>query len=237
MKRRLVIGVAITLVAIVLPAAPALGWANGEFQGGYGAHDWVLDQANRLVVQGQGSSWLLVNEARPMTDDPDYVYRDFVHHHYDVWGTPYGDADTYVAGLYTKVRDYLTQNKLIDASRTFGLLAHYFADINQPMHTDASSAETDARHTLYELGVDSRTRSATTNQAWVVPDGLAYIADPRTTTVAAAEAAHVDYTTLVNTYARYGFNTTVLNITKARLNRAANDLADIIATLGLSIPR
>lgn len=236
MKVRLVITAAIVLVVLLLSAAPAVAWGNGEFYRGYGAHDWVLDQANRLIVGEQGSSWLMLSEARPMTDDPDYIYRDFVHHHYDIWGDIYGDAPTWVADLYATAAEQLSRGDAAGASRTVGLLAHYFADINQPMHTDASTKETDLRHSLYEMAVDSRTRSATTNQSWVIFDGLTVVADPAATTADAAVFAHQSYATLVNTYARYGFNTTVLNITKAQLNRGANDLADMIATLGRAVP-
>ena len=232
MKARSLIGILVVTVAIgVLGASPAFGWSNGDFGGGgYGTHDWVLQQANRIAGS---EGWVDLAAALPMTDDPDNVLRDWNHHTYDVWGTYEGDAPDYIASLFAtavaQLREAGPTGDKTAASRTVGLLAHYYADINQPMHTDSSSAETTFVHLLYELKIDSYNKTPTQNQSWVVFDGIPITLEPRAASTAAATTAHGSYSQLVSTYSRYGYNTTVAGITKTQLNRAANGLADIIA--------
>ncbi len=231
MKVRSLIGILVVTVAIgVLGASPAFGWGNGDFGGGgYGTHDWVLEQANRLAGLGAiGGGWVDLAAALPMTDDPDYVLRDWNHHTYDIWGTREGDAPDHIASLFATAVAQLQAGDKTGASRTVGLLAHYYADINQPMHTDSSTAESDFVHLRYELNIDGYNKTPTQNQSWVVFDGIPNTLDPRAASVAAATTAHGSYSRLVTTYARYGYNSTVAGITKAQLNRAANGLADII---------
>ncbi len=228
MKVRSLIGIlAVTVAMALLGATPAFGWSNGDFGGGgYGTHDWVLAQANRIAGN---EGWVDLSAALPMTDDPDYVLRDWVHHTYDIWGAREGDAPDRIASLFDTAVTQLKAQDRTGASRTVGLLAHYYADINQPMHTDSSSTETNSVHLRYELKVDTYNKTPTQNQSWVVFDGIPTTLEPRAASVAAATTAHGSYSRLVSTYSRYGYNSTVASITKSQLNRAANGLADIIA--------
>ena len=228
MKVRSLIGILVLTVAIgVLGASPAFAWSNGDFGGGgYGTHDWVLQQANRIAGS---EGWVVLADALPMTDDPDNVLRDWNHHTYDIWGTVEGDAPDYIASLFAAAVAQLKSGNTTAASKTVGLLAHYYADINQPMHSDSSSAETTFLHLRYELSIDGYNKTATQNQSWVVFDQIPPTLDVQAASIAAATTAHGSYSRLVTTYARYGYNSTVAGITKAQLNRAANGLADIIA--------
>ena len=91
------------------------------------------------------------------------------------------------------------------------------------MHTDSSDRE-DRIHSLYEQAVDR-----------LLPDySFRYDghtkARPASRTRKVAQQAHESYTELVRTYDRDGYNRQVHRITKRQLKRAANALADLIAS-------
>jgi len=190
----------------------------------------VAREAN-VVATASGYTWLDVDVAQLATDDPDSQLHDFYHHVYDVWGSSYGDAPTRVAALYAQTVAELKAGDRVAASRSFGLLSHYYSDINNPLHTDQVPQEKSV-HSSYELAAQTYTDAPGENAAWVVPDGIQLVSDPAEETRLAAANAHRSYQGLVGNYSQGGMNPAVVAITSASLNRAANDLADLIASAG-----
>jgi len=217
------------LLAFVLTGT-ASAFANGPNGGdGFGTHDWVLHEANRLACL-QGYNFANMAIAEPMTDDPDTVSHDTWYHVYDVWGSTYGDAPTKVRSLYGKALGRLRAGDAAGASRMIGLLSHYYADICNPLHTDQIPAE-EAMHSPYEDAVELRTDRVGENRAWVSFDGCQRVWDVSYKTKKAAEKAHADYATLVQSFNASGFNATVDTITRRALNLAVNGLTDILISL------
>ena len=70
MIRAVRIAAAALIGAALLAPASALGWAN-NFDN-YGTHDWILDQALK-VLDGRVDDWLDHDLALVHTDDPDYT--------------------------------------------------------------------------------------------------------------------------------------------------------------------
>lgn len=212
----------------------AFGWGNGDSHGnGYGTHDWILDEANRVAgLESKGGSWVDLKVALPVTDDPDTVSKDFVYHVYDVWGVKYGKAPEKISKLYGDAVYYKKKGDVKRASISIGLLAHYYGDINNPLHTDQCKLE-EKVHSKYENAVNTRTNSKGENEGWIIADGYVRVTNITTETVGAATLAHGDYVALVNGYAKHGYDKTVEAITKRSLNRAVNDLADIIVSVGV----
>ena len=151
MRSRLVI----TTLLVCLAGAAAAGrrgqaWSNGDDHGnGFGTHDWVLQEADRLAAK-QNAGWVKLSVALPKTDDPDTVFHDTYYHVYDVWGaSTYGDAPKKVAEYYGKALAARKAGDWTAASKYVGLMAHYYADICNPIHTDQTDAE-DRMHSPYE---------------------------------------------------------------------------------------
>jgi hypothetical protein len=235
MRSRLTILTLLTCLAALLLPAAVMAWSNGDHYGnGFGTHDWVLQEANRLAAT-QRAGWVKLSVALPKTDDPDTVFHDTYYHVYDVWGSTYGDAPTRVSQYYAKA---LTARKAGDwtkASKYVGLMAHYYADICNPIHTDQTAAE-DRMHSRYETRVQTYTDSVGENRAWVTYDGYKATTNVVAFTKTTATASHKYYSALVKGYNRGGMSSTVLSITRMSLRRAANGLADLIVSIKKRVP-
>jgi len=224
-----------TAAARAIPTAstdtPAIAWANGDNSGnGFGTHDWIIMEAKRLA-DADGAGWLDLNTALLACDDPDTVLHDTYHHCYDVWGSTYGDAPDQIATVYANIEAAYEAGDITGASQQFGLLAHYYGDICNPLHTDQDPSE-DAMHSAYEDYVETLTDTVGENRAWIVADGLVAVSDVRASAISAATAAHGDYTALLTAWSSDPRDTaTVDAITERGLNRAVNDLADVLNTL------
>jgi hypothetical protein len=230
MRSRLLLLTLLACLAVLLVPTVARAWSNGDQYGnGFGTHDWVLQEANRLAAR-QNAGWVRLNIALPRTDDPDTVFHDTYYHVYDVWGSSYGDAPKKVAEYYAKA---LTARKAGDwaaASRYVGLMAHYYADICNPTHTDQTDAE-DGMHSSYETAAQKYTDAKGENAGWVTFDGYQATGGVVAFTRATATASHRSYSALVTGYNAGGMNGTVLSITRKSLNRAANGLADLLISI------
>lgn len=221
----LVIG---TMGSVAAPPPSALGWANGV--GGcnsYGGHDWVLDKA--IDAAGNDASWVSRRVALRATDDPD-CEEGIDHgsspwwHVYDRWGDEYGDADEATAVWFRRTQRRLEAGRERAASRALGVMSHFVADVANPMHTDQSNREEDI-HSLYEDDVDERIADYPFRY-----DGRDE-ARPGARTRRVARVAHRFYWELVRSYDNHGYGAKVHRITKRQLKRAANALADLIASI------
>ena len=127
------------MIALTVFSAPAqaFAWGNGRSRSGngFGTHDWVLTEANRMAAT-QGATWVNGSVALRVTDDPDTILRDTRDHVYDRWGRASGHADRKVATYYRRAVSSLAAGDVDAASRALGLLSHYYADVNNPLNTD-----------------------------------------------------------------------------------------------------
>jgi hypothetical protein len=227
----LLLGLLLVALALLLSPAPAHAWSNGgDYGNGFGTHDWVLYEANRLAEK-RGYHWLRLGTALRATDNPDTKLHDTYHHVYDVWGAAhYGDAPDRVQALFAKAVGQLNDGRPRAASYTFGLLSHYYADICNPTHTDSSAREDDM-HARHESATQTRTDEKGEHRAWIRFNGIQVRTGARAPAMRAAGSAHQYYWKLVRVYNASGWNTTTRTITKKGLNRAVNDLADLIVSV------
>jgi hypothetical protein len=229
-RRRITVIIATLVATFAGTASQAYAWTNGPDAGnGFGTHDWVLNEAQRLAA-ARGATWVDLAVALPATDDPDTVLRDFAYHKIDIPGDYLGSAPGRITYLYHRIVVNISGGDLRAASVNLGLLSHYYADICEPLHTGQSKAER-AMHARYEKRVGLLTSAPGQHRSWVTSDGSTRVTNVRATAIAAATQAHRSYATLVSVYRKSGFNATVRRITRRALRRAANDLADIIGTL------
>ena len=218
-----------TFVLLALPAS-VLAWSNGPSGAdGFGTHDWVLKEANRLAAK-KSAGWVRLKVALPKTDDPDTVFHDTYYHVYDVWGSHYGNAPKKVALYYGKALAARKAGQWRTASKYVGLMAHYYADICNPLHTDQSDAE-DAIHSAYEQDAQDFTDAPGENRAWVRFNGYTPTKNVVAYTRSTATASHKQYGALVRGYVSAGMSAGVTSITAKSLNRAANGLADLIISI------
>ncbi len=222
------------LIALTILSAPAsaYAWGNGPSRSGngFGTHDWVLTEANRMAAT-QGATWVNASVALPVTDDPDTQFKDTKDHVYDRWGKANGNAQTKVSKYYGQAVTYLAAGNIDGASRALGLLSHYYADINNPLNTD--NIKTESRmHSRYDSVVDQQLRSVGQNRAWVSYDGYSHVSNASAFTISSARTSHSAYSTLVKEYNRRGYKSSLVQLTTRRsINRATNGLADIIVSI------
>jgi len=244
---------ALLLAAIlVLPATPALGWGGGATS--YGTHDWVVDQAVR-VLDGRADAWFDVDVAREASDDPDSVedhgdplinehsYRDRgrrgggvarTAYEYDLAQAAYqrGAAARGAGDETTAAAEFR------DASYHIGLLSHFVADLSQPFHTAYGAIGRDRHHADYEALISSKQRSASAMPAWQSSRrSVRAISDIRHTIVATAAYSRGYWPELFKRLSNDGvrLTTRVSEITGALMKRATNDLADIIWSISQGV--
>lgn len=228
--RRVRVGLVACVLSVALAVAPvsAYGWSNGPGGDGFGTHDWVVYKANQIAV-GRGATWVNINTAMAASDDPDMVFHDTYYHCYDIWGSTYGNSPLKIAECYNNAVASLKAGDTNTASYYVGLLSHYYSDTCNPLHTD-QVADEDRMHSSYESAVDDTTLSTGSLSGWVVDDGYVHVDDPAGLARDAAMVAHADYSLLVNAYISSGLSA-VQGVTRAHLNQASNDIADLIKSI------
>jgi hypothetical protein len=243
------------VAALALPATPALAWANGGGANGgdgYGSHDWIVDAAV-AVLDGRAADWFDAETARLASDDPDtvedrgtraeHVYRDSgrrggaiarISLEFDVATAAYQrGAVARDAGDTGAAADAFS-----DASRHIGLLAHFLGDLAQPFHTATEGTALDSLHFGYEALVNAQQRSPDSRPEWRSPRRTVDpISDIRKTAIAIAAYSR---TYFADVYAVLTTEGLVLSpeldaITGLLMQRAANDLADIIWSISQGV--
>jgi hypothetical protein len=129
---------------------------------------------------------------------PDLVLMDWSNHEWNVHSGEGGQGgaparvqslfDTILEGLKEKEPDY--QSLAYD----LGLLAHYLADINQPLHTDDAYLE-ELVHMAYELDVYSRQDTFA-----FLDHGRRFFLDPYAESIVMAESANRYYDQIMENY-------------------------------------
>ena len=228
------LAVALILSTVAGLAAPARAsaWANGADHGnGYGTHDWILDEGLTIAAGRGGGAWADRATALAATDDPDTQLHDFVNHVYQTTGHVHGSAPARIQVLNDQAVTQLRAGDHAGASVTLGLLAHYYGDICNPLHTDQMPTE-EKIHSRYETRVNRDTSRPGQNASWVVLAPETATSDEAGRAVAAAAHARVSYAELVTDYSANGYDARVQAITAESLSSAANGLADIVDDIG-----
>jgi hypothetical protein len=229
-----------------IPAAPALAWANNG--DGYATHDWIIDQALK-VLNGRVDGWFNAEIARLASDDPDTVEvaadpSRGTEHVYHETGKRGGAIDriatefdiaaaSYQRGVDAKAAgdDSGARAAWDDASYHIGLLAHIYGDILQPFHTAYAAMNYPNVHVKYELVVTTGVRKASDRPEWSSSRRtVSTFSNIRTKAIAAAAYSRSYFHEL---YREFAPNPTRLTarastITGLVLKRASNDLADVI---------
>ena len=237
MKRRFAAPLifATVVVASLTVVLPAYAWQNGREARGHGrltAQQWILAAADRLAASA-GADWLDLHAASAAIPLPDTRFHDFRYHYYDRWGAQQGgQAPQRIAADYHNVVVALVNGDTVGASRWFGLMAHYYTDIADPLHTDNSRAEQHQslhrhweQHVMSELnrGGDASTLRVNAIAGFpVITESVSRFA------VDTATAAHREYWPLVHDYGRRNDDATVSRVTSATMQRAVEGVAGLI---------
>lgn len=242
-------------VALAAPAVPALAWANGGGANGgdgYGSHDWIVDAAV-AVLDGRADGWFDAETARLASDDPDTVEARAtrIEHVYRDSGRRGGavarislefDAATAAYQRGVAARDAgdagAASVAFHDASRHIGLLAHILGDIVQPFHSAVEGTALTTLHLGYEALVNAQQRSPDGRPDWRSPRRTVDpISNIRRTAIATAAYSRSHFADVYAVLTTDGFVLTpeLDAITGLLMQRAANDLADIIWSISQGV--
>ena len=229
--------------ALLTPATPVLAWGNSG--DGYGSHDWIIDQAVK-VLDGR-ASWFDASAARLVSDDPDFVEKPdplAIEHVYRGSGKRGGAvsraADEYdlamaafQAGAAAEAGGdaAAARDGYREASIHIGLLSHFVGDISEPFHSAYDAIGKDSTHKAYEELVNNAQLSPGARPDWQsTRRTVTTIANVRTTVAGTAAYSRQYFAELYSLLVRNGIHLTsrVAAITGAVMKRATNDLADII---------
>lgn len=235
MTRRLMLIVLAATLSLGVAVPAAHGWGNGGGDGNtYGTHDWIMEHA--MVQAGAAASWVDTSTALLATDDPDHESNKYKHQSWEhgiYGGAPQAVSDNY----YSAVLAY-GAGDTVTASRYLGALSHYYSDICNPFH---SSYEATHRlgvkyHGDYERSLHKYTGKPGISPDWITPVARQPITNIRAKTLAAAAFTRPMYIPLRQALRKMPTSAidvtlTVRATTIASLDRAVNDLADIIAAI------
>lgn len=238
--------------ALLIPGAPALGWANGGGDG-YGTHDWIVDQAVK-VLDGRADDWFDARTARLASDDPDTVENHdplLNEHTYRNRGRRGGGPAriayefdvaqaAYQRGVAARDAGQLPEaaEAFQEASWHIGLLSHFVGDLSQPFHTAYAGIGHDKIHHQFERLVSAQQRSSGASPAWQsTRRTVSRIDNVLDTAVATAAYSRSYYKELYGLLTTQGVRLTnrVSTITGRLMKRAANDLADIIWSISQGV--
>jgi hypothetical protein len=233
---KLLLFVAVLLAVVLGVSAVAVAWSEGNPpESKNGTHDWIVKAAAGVAntnVTGS-ADWLNVDTALTYSHYPDEVYKDTMNHIWDSWGLlRIGNAPATVLADYKIVVAALKSGNTAEASKQFGIMAHYYEDVWNPWHTtyEVGNLTTQALyHSKYENDVLGHEPTS------VKADGYQKPTDASAATKAAATTSHNYYSVLAGAYtSKKGYGAvggTVDTTTKLMLADAANGLADLITSI------
>lgn len=231
-KRRAAI-LAVLVGAMVLSFAPtALAWGqnHGSGPGHLTTQQWILSNAAEIATR-DGVAWVDLSAALPVVDDPDTRLHDIRYHAYDRWGRRYGNAQLRTSMYFEMMRAALAGGDTVTASRFLGLLAHYYSDACNPLHTDSSRRERRRVHRRFERPVAGLLSSSRPNP---VRRGVAHARaanvgdDIAAFTADSARKAHRDYRRTIRSVRRHGFGRKAARIAGRAVDRAVEGMAGMI---------
>jgi hypothetical protein len=162
---------------------------------------------------------------------PDLVLMDWSNHEWNVHPGEggQGGAPAQVEALFDTILEALIGQSSDDRklANDLGLLSHYLADINQPLHTGKADLEGFV-HGPYELDVFNL------QQTFSFPDhGRMFFLDPRSETIVMAEQANRYYDQIMESYMGGAGYEGLERITALQLQNAVDAIADAWITLWL----
>ena len=218
---------ALIAAALVAPV-PAFGWANNH--DAYGTHDWILDQALK-VLDGRVDGWLDDELARLHSDDPDYTRDPEANEHtYRAEGRVGGAVDR-IAFHYDNAQAAYEAHDYDEASIEIGLMSHYVGDLAEPYHTHMGGIPRGDQAKKYEQLVAPLHRDANDTPAWSSSRRTVdEIDNVRDTAAGTAAYSRQFWKELHDRLTNNGFELSdrVSEITGLVFKRAQNDLADMI---------
>ena len=228
---QILLAAALAFGSILGTSAPAAAWigVDGPYPGNYDTHDWVIDQAIK-VLDGRVNSWFDAAAARAASDDPDNADDHSYDHVYRDTGIRGGAVHRVAEHYAAAVRDY-QQGRYRDASIQIGLLSHYYTDILQPYHSHYDGIGKTAPHRNYELMVEGQIVNAGSRADWSSSRRtVGQISNVRSEAIAAAAFSRGKFPSLhaAVVASPSAITGTINTITRDLMHRGANDLADII---------
>ena len=207
--------------------APVAGWANAG--DGYSTHDWVIDQAVK-VLDGK-AGWFDAAAARLVSDDPDVERNDIANEHvYRGEGRRGGGVDR-IAMHFDNARAALVAGDEHEASVQIGLMAHFVADLGMPYHTHTAGTNLDDRHRDFERLVGSQQRTKSATPEWQSSRRtVSTVGNVRDVAIGTARYSRQYFHELNDLLKADGMRLTnrVSTIVGLVMKRSINDLADLI---------
>ena len=230
--------VAVALLVVTLVAPPAaLSWANGGEGDRYGTHDWILDQALK-VLDGRVDGWLDRELALSYTDDPDYTRDPEANeHNYRAAGRVGGAVDR-IAYHYDLAQAAFQAHDYHEASIQIGLLSHYAGDIAEPYQSSVGGIPHGDEAKKYEQLVAPLHRDPDDTPEWSSSRRtVSEIENVRETSAGTAAYSRQFFSELRDRLRSSNFKMTnrISEITGLVFKRAANDLADIIWSISRGV--
>jgi hypothetical protein len=161
---------------------------------------------------------------------PDIFIRDWDNHEWNIHREP-GDTTAAPARIEALSQDILNDLRqepadIAGAAENLGLLSHYLADINQPLHTDDYANDNNWIHLQYEIDVNNHKLEFHCH-----PRGLRLRTDIYQVAVDSARQANLYYQAIIDAYAEGDGFAHVQWLTSLNYQRAVSDIADVWATL------
>ncbi len=242
--------VGLAIAAMLVSVVSVSAWSNGPHVSGnpdpanadgYGTHDWIVDQAVK-VLDGRADGWFDAHAARLVSDDPDtkgrspgdglgewHVYREAGRR---------GGAIQRITELYSQaVADY-GAGDYHAASEDLGLLSHYYSDILNPYHSAHAGLGKDASHKAYELLVDKSTKKASDRPEWSSASrSVSSVSNIRTMAIAAAAYSRGKWSALYGAFKDHqsSLSSRASEVTGWVMKRAARDIASIIYSVARGV--
>ena len=223
------------LVATIAGPTPVLGWANNGDN--YGTHDWILDQAIK-VLDGRADGWLDRELALLHTDDPDYTRDPEANeHNYRAAGRVGGAVDR-IAYHYDLAQAAYEAHDYHEASIQVGLMSHYMGDIAEPYQTNMGGIPLGDEAKKYEQLVAPLHRDRNDTPAWSSSRRtVSEIDNVRDTAAGTAAYSRPFFKELRDRLKASGFKMTnrISEITGMVMKRSTNDLADLIWSISQGV--
>lgn len=161
---------------------------------------------------------------------PDVVLQDWPHHEWNIHRDPDDETDApdYISLLANGLIFYLKSpdHNMEEAAKVFGLISHYVADINQPLHTDDYLNDNQGVHFVYESDVYQNGEDFSYE-----PTGYAFRGDIKAGVKESALKANRYYAAIMDAYTSGKGLEGVWRITRLCYNHAVSDIIDIWSTI------
>lgn len=199
------------LFIIILFSSPIWSWSGKT-------HQRIVENVlNYMPKDFQRRITPYKNEILEGSIAPDRVYRDFQNHIYD-FKTKKGEGIKKVRDKYYQIISFIRDKKpwrLI--AFELGVLSHYIADLNQPLHT-SSSYEEKGFHSKYEKDAEQ-----------IVPRklrSLSFISRPAQYIFNSAKNAHLYYYDIERAYTNNKGWKDVSSLTQKQIDKSMEDVAN-----------